>query len=315
MSNPLRAQETRDAILRTVAYFDVIGYAPTWSEVSAWLEWSGTRGFEQVAPPSAEELVSARDVLLAEHVIEYAFGRIALPGRLAALSTLSMERTTLFARKMRRARRVASYLARFESVRFVALVNTTSLEHARAPADLDLFVVVRSGCMWTTRLFTAGLYRLFGRSSGVGARPDAVCLSYFVTDARLDLSFHMLSGDDPYYRYWFLSLLPLYDRGVARDLWEANCSIRTRHPRAKQWIMNPDLSVIKPFFRFPATAMFERFTKRIQMAWFPAQILERMNHDTSVIVTDDVLKFHVDDARERFRTAYEERLHGIGIKY
>lgn len=313
MMNPLQAQETCESILRTVAYFDAIEYAPTWSEVSAWMEWSGARGFEQFAPPNADELILARNTLVDERRIESDFGRLALSGRLAVLSALSMERTALFARKVRGARRVAKWLARMRSVRFVALVNTTALAHARDRADLDFFMIVKSGRMWTTRLLSASPYRLLGKLANSESKPDAVCLSYFVSDAELDLGAHMIAPDDPYFRYWFLSLLPLYDDGVSKDFWDANSQILARHPRADRWIVSSDLLIKPPMIRFPNTALFESLAKRIQMAWFPTQIYERMNRDCSVIVTDAALKFHVDDARERFRTAYEDRLQALGL--
>jgi hypothetical protein len=313
MTNPLQAQETCESLLRTIAYFDAIDYAPTWSELSSWMEWSGARGFEQFAPPNADELIYARNVLIDERRIESDFGRLALPGRLAVLSALSMERTALFARKVRRARRVAKWISRLSSVRFVAVVNTTALAHARDRADLDFFVIVKSGRMWTTRLLSASPYRLLGKLANAEAKPDAVCLSYFVSDAELDLGTHMITPDDPYFRYWFLSMLPLYDDGVSSELWDANSQIIARHPRAERWIVSPDLAVKRPIIRFPSTTIFERIAKRIQMAWFPTQIYERMNRDNSVIVTDAALKFHVDDARERFRTAYEERLQALGL--
>lgn len=309
----LPLQDARESLIRTIAYFDAIDYAPTWSELSAWTEWSGARGFEQVAPPNAADLVSAKNALLEERRIESDFGRLALPGRLPVLSARSMERTTLFARKVRRARRVVKWLARFSSVRFVALVNTTAFAHARDRADLDFFVIVKRGRLWTTRLLSASPYRMLGKLSNADAKPDAVCLSYFVSDENLDLSSHMLTPDDPYFRYWFLSMLPLYDDGVSRDLWDANAQIIARHARANRWIVSDDLRVQRPRIRFPDTTIIEPLAKRVQMAWFPSRIRERMNLDTSVIVTDAALKFHVDDARLRFRAGYEERLKTLGI--
>jgi hypothetical protein len=314
MMDSFRFQETCAVILRTVAYFDAIDYAPTWSEVSSWLEWSGARGFEQVAPPSARELVAARLALQEERRLESGFGRLALPGRLPTLASLSLERTMLFARKARRAQRVARRLSRLASVRFVALVNTTALAHARDAADLDFFVVVRHGRLWTSRLLSAGPYRVFGKLASTDGKSDAICLSYFVSDANLDLGGHMLAPDDPYFRYWFLSMLPLYDDGLSKTLWEANAQITALHPRANRWIASDDLAVRRPTLRFPNTDRLETIAARIQTAWFPSQIRDRMNQeDRSVIVTDQALKFHVDDARVRFREAYEERLKTFGL--
>jgi hypothetical protein len=332
MSYQESMQAARGALLRTVAYFDAIDYAPTWPECSAWFEGPGSSGFEYQSPPSETEFLAARDSLREEGVIECDFGRVALNGRLATLASLAAERTALFARKIRRARRVVRWLARQSGVRFVALANTTALANARDFGDLDFFVVVRDGTLWSTRLLSAGLYKLLGRLPGAREERDAVCLSYFVSDAALDLSGHMLPGDDPYFRYWFLSLLPLADDGVSRELWQANRAITAKHPHAEQWMTSPDLSVRFPRIRIPTARATERMAERFQRSWFPKQIKDHASEstkheapfadalragrgttDTSVIVSDKVLKFHVEDGRVRYRAAYQECLHKLGL--
>jgi len=338
----------QDAFLRTIAFFDVIDYAPSWSEASAWIEWGEgitkqSSSVERVCTdrqgmmphdgdfpvPSSEELSEAKDALVRSGRVEEGMGRIALRGRLGRLLALSFDRMPAQARKLRRARRVATMLSRLGAVRFVALVNTTALANARDAADLDFFIIARSGRLWTTRLFAAGPYRAFGKLSRPDANPDAVCLSYFISDANLDLSSHMLAPDDPYFRYWFLSMLPLYDDGIGEDLWKANDSLRARHPRALRWRGKGDrelaiekkrniqslISNLQSHARLPFPSRLEYFSRAIQMRWFPAQIRARMNADTSVIVSESALKFHVDDARHAFRDAYEQRLvdQGIGV--
>lgn len=308
-----RYRSTREALLRTVAYFDAIDYAPTQAELFVWLEWSGASGFIQEAPPSGGELFTALMGLRESGELEFGFGRIALPGRLAPLATLSLERTALFARKLRRARRCAGWLSRLSGVRFVALANTTALAHARDAGDLDFFIVVRAGSIWTTRAIGGGPYRLRGTLSGSTAGADAICLSYLVSDRLLNVESHMLHGDDPYFRFWFLSLLPLYDDGISAELWEANRAIRARHPRAERWRASPDASLRIPHIRLPVLPSLERRLQRFQERWFPDRIRERMNRDTSVIVSEDVLKFHLEDARAAYRDAFHERLEAMGL--
>ena len=176
-------------------------------------------------------------------------------------------------------------------------------------------VVVRHGHIWSARLRGGAPYRLTGRlSGGAHERPDAVCLSYFISDAGLDLSPHMLAGDDPYFRYWFLALLPLYDDGVSRELWKANTAITSRHSNALSWIVSPDLEVHRPVPRIPTPLFIEPMTRRFQERWFPSSIREQIGKGNDVIVTDHALKFHVDDGRRRYREMYQERLRSFGIK-
>jgi hypothetical protein len=136
---------------------------------------------------------------------------------------------------------------------------------------------------------------------------DAACLSYFVSDDGLDLSSHALRGDDPYFRYWFLSLLPLYDDGVLQELWDRNEALRCRHPFAQPWMVSSDLAVSRPMIRMPSGSVGEPLLRWMQERWFPPAIHSRLNVDTTVMATDCVLKFHVTDNREQYRARYEKR--------
>lgn len=293
---PSRLNATREAILRTVAFFDTMDYAPTVTEAMAWAEGKGTRD-------------------IPHDLLEEGEGRIALRGRLQPLLARSRERTPLFPRKLRRAQQVAAWLVRNPNVRFVALANTTALAHARHESDLDFFVIVRHGSIWSTRLIGGAPYRLTHQlAGGPNEKPDAVCLSYFISDAGLNLSSHLLpDGDDPYFRYWFLALLPLYDDGVGQQFWDANTCITERHPYAEPWMVSPDIAVRRPTLRIPGTRLLEAPAKAFQQKWFPEAIRHQMNQDTSVLISDVALKFHTDDGRRRFRTAYQTRLHSLSL--
>lgn len=303
----------QDAILRTVAFFDATDYAPLWSECMAWIEWHGTSGFESQAVPDAQELNLVKDACVRTGLLREGEGRIAIANRFDVLLAFVHERQAFVPRKLRHARRIARWLARFRAVRFVALVNTTPLGHARNGGDLDMFVIVRSGQIWTIRSLAGFPYLLLGKLSSDTAAPDAVCLSYYISDEILDLSNHMLTPDDPYYRYWFLSMLPLFDDGISAELWRQNESIHRFHPRAETWMLSPDLAIRIPRWRIPPFSWFELIARKLQLSWFPKRIRERMNRDTSVIVTDQALKFHVEDGREEYRRKYQENMRQLTI--
>jgi hypothetical protein len=238
-------------------------------------------------------------------------GRVIFEGEEAMVAEHEARRLFL-PRKLHKARRVTRWLARLSGIRFVALCNTTALGHARDEGDLDFFIVTRSGSVWQSRLLATLPFKLFGGRPKPGASErDAICLSYFVDENALDLSSHMLEGEDPYFRHWFLSLLPLFDDGVSADLWKANYAILSRHPHAIMWIPNRDIAIESPVMRIPCFRWLERITKWIQHKTFGARIKQEMNKDTRVIVSDHILKFHVDDGRARFREAY----HAICQKY
>ena len=274
--------------LQAVAFGDAIGYAPTEAELAAW---------------SGPDLIEASLTLVR--------GRVVFRGS-EALVAEHEKREVFFPRKIRRARRVARFLSRLPGVRFVAVTQTTALAHAGDEGDLDMFVITRRGSLTLTRLLATTWYALIGARPGKAAR-DAVCLSFFVDDSHLDLSDLMLSGDDPYFCYWFLSMLPLYDDGVSRDLWEANATIRAQHPQARPWILNPNLQVQRPWISFPRLAWLDGFARWIQNRSMSQGLRALANQDTRVVVTPHVLKFHIDDGRERIREKYVETCKRYGV--
>lgn len=293
----------RTSILRTLSCHEAWGYAPTKAELVLTLDAPMPISF------SRENVCDGIDELLHSGELLEQDGRIII--RSTVIDSLR-ERELFQARKRRRAQHVARWLARLGGVRFVALANTTAWGYARDFGDLDFFVIVRAGTIWATRLLGAGPFKITGRLAGKENVRDAVCLSYFIADDALDLSSHMLDSD-PYFRQWFLALLPLVDDGVSSQLWQANTTIRSHHPFAQPWMVPPDLRVQIPRVRIPSPWMIDRLAKSFQSRWFPSPIRSQMNQSTSVIVTDHALKFHVDDGRKTFRDRCEELCRERGV--
>ncbi|MFA5935956.1 MAG: hypothetical protein WC787_03845 [Patescibacteria group bacterium] len=289
----------RASLLKTLTFHETWGHAPTAAEWMMTLESDSS-----VDPKEARNEI---EVMQREGLVVERLGRFIFPESVSLID--EMRHNELFApRKRRTAGRVAAWLARLGGVRFVALCNTTALGHARDESDLDFFVITRAGTLMQTRALATLPFKLAGRRPGHDDERDAVCLSYFVSDDGLDLSSHMLGPDDPYFRYWFLSLVPLYDDGVSRELWKANRTMTTRHPCAMPWEVPPDFQILTPSVRIPFVRALENIARTVQTRAFPASIREFMNRDTRVIVNEKALKFHVTDGRDDYRRRYNEAL-------
>jgi hypothetical protein len=264
-------------------------------------------------PPTGAELASAAGYAPVESPIKLHRGRLVFEGREDLVAEHEL-RERLFPRKIRAARKAARWLARLGGVRFVALCNTTALAHARDGGDLDFFVVTKSGVLTQTRGWSALRFALAGRRPGSRASErDAVCLSFFVDDHSLDLSPLMLAGDDPYFRLWFLSLLPLVDDGVSSELWKANASIRARHPEARPWIMHPRPAVPIPRIRIPAIKALEPLAYSVQDRAMSPSLRALKNTDTRVVINPHIHKFHAEDGREEFRRLAAETCKRYGV--
>jgi hypothetical protein len=66
--------------------------------------------------------------------------------------------------------------------------------------------------------------------------------------------------------------------------------------------------------RIPTPRPLEHLAHRLQARALPPAIRERMNRDTTVVASDHVLKFHVEDGRQGYAEAYRERCRRYGIE-
>lgn len=299
-------------LLRALCFHQAWGYPPTPTELVA--SWDrGSLDRSSSAPTFLQVGDALADLLKKGSVVLYR-GRVVFPGQ----ETLVVEhekREALFPRKLRRARRVARWLGRLDGVRFVALCNTTALAHARDEGDLDLCVVTRAGSLWQTRGLAALPFKLLGMRPGASSDDrDAVCLSFLFDDKALDLTTLQLKSDDPYFRHWFLSLLPLFDDGVGQALWEANSFITSRHPLASAWLLHPEIVPSIPALRIPYVSQLDSFASHLQRRVLPLAVQREANQSTNVVVNEHVLKLHVTDNRASYRKVYEETCRTYGVE-
>lgn len=303
-----------EAILRTLAFHAAWGYAPTRVQLLNALD---QRSSDQVLE-KVDVSVVLSDLLTRKILIEDS-GRISF-SKYADQIQSGREKEMSFPRKLRKARKVACYLSALPWVRAVFLCNTAALGQSADSSDLDFFIVARHGAIWRTRLASVLPFVLKGDRPGSRDTVDPVCLSFFISDDDLDLSSRMLEQDDPYFRYWFLYLLPLKEDGVLYELWNANAAILRRHPFAKQWLA---LDMEYPRPAKPSTpnpkskdakCWSESIARRLQEKMFPQAIKSRANLDTGVMIDSCTLKFHVKDNRQMFKDKYYEICKEYGVK-
>jgi hypothetical protein len=299
------ARTEQPAGLAGLAFFDVFAWPLTLVEQWRWqYGWPGKstplRGC--LADPPA--------------VIDEAFGLRSLTAGQAS-RTRRWQRYRLAERKFRRARWFAWWASRLPTVRLVAVGNSLAWSSAADDSDIDLFVVTRPGTLWATRLLLGAPLKLLGLRPTPNQQRDRLCLSFMVSEAQLDLAGLRLGSEDVYFAFWLAALVPLYDADqVMRRLWQANRRILNRLPaafprrvaerrqvKAGRW---PRSIAAEALVALSRTA--ERPSRWLQERLFPSRIRELANRDSRVVITDHVLKFHVDDRRQLFREGYEKRI-------
>jgi hypothetical protein len=304
--------QSKSSILRTIAFQTAWNYATTRLQLFSFLDTSGNE-----APLDFATMNQIVDDLISANVLIESENRITLKSYSNIIKE-GKDNEIFFPRKLKNVRRAVRYLKLIPWVRAICLCNTTALGQSRDSGDLDLFIICTTGTIWRTRFFSTLPFKILNARPGE-RKTDPVCLSFFITDDALNLSNLSLKEDDPYMRYWFLSLLPLYDDGVLSLLWEQNHELRRKHSNAQKWIALdkspvPGSVTIKKDSKNIPTALLEKWLRQIQTVRFPKSLAEIANQDTRVVINDNVLKFHVTDNRKRFRSKYYQLCHDLNIE-
>jgi hypothetical protein len=289
-----------DSIYKTVAYFSLFDYPLTTFEIWKWLFGYG----EKVS------LVDLRRELSSNQMLTNRFnshnGFWSLAGK--DVSTLVQTRHERFldaVRKYKRLRRATWYLSRIPSVRGIAACNTLAWNHTRASSDIDIFIIVREGSVWTTRLLAVAPFKILKMRPGVAKR-DPLCFTFFLSDTNLDLSPLQLEGSDPYLAYWSRSIVPVFDRdNVFTEFYKANGWLELELANCYQRSAHRErcCSAFGRSWRLPN--VLETISEKIQRRKFPEVIQNMANRDSRVVVSDAMLKFHDNDRRAEYRDQLE----------
>ncbi|MBI4256767.1 hypothetical protein HY626_01780 [Candidatus Uhrbacteria bacterium] len=212
-------------------------------------------------------------------------------------------------RKFRVLRRAAHYFSLLPGVRSVAAGNTLAWWSTTKDSDIDLYIVTRPGHIWSSRFWLVVPFLLLGRRpSRGGSSLDPFCFSFFSTTQYLNFE-ELCLPRDYYMAFWVRSLVPIFDRDgnlvtlQSENRWVSR-SLPNAHPRVSHHRHIP-----RRVLRIPLQWKFaEPFFRSIQRNRLPDHLRELANLDSRVVVTDDVLKFHDNDRREKYRDTFESLL-------
>ena len=198
--------------------------------------------------------------------------------------------------KYKRAVKIAKFLRYVPGIKMIAVCNSLSYNRALANSDIDLFIITVKGRIWTSRFFSLLMLTV------LRLRPpgkDKICLSFFIAENNLDLEPYKICVQDRYLTFWIKQLKPLYieDNLYKRFVRENNGVYYI--PNYKRRIKR---LIIKPLINILVTSLDEKIYKYIQIRIMPS-VIKKMAcaWDTRVIISDRILKFHVNDRRLDFQ--------------
>lgn len=288
------AADKKKTVLSVLAWLDACVYPATVVEIAKFSSLFG----QPVTIPGVE------DVLRESGLVRNQNGHYCLKEADYDVHT-RQRRLRESAGKIRRAKRVAKLFGLVPSVKMVALCNSLAVSNAHPDSDIDVFVVCSPGTLWSTRFLLALPLKILKLRPTPENQKDKICLSFLVSETALNLSGVQYGSDDPYMRFWVKTAVPLYDSGgVYQKFISANSWIEAgESPTGPQ---NETQRPINPLLR-----RIESVLKKIQMSRFPEIISGMANKDSRVVITDDMLKFHVKDRRALYRDRFRRRLESI----
>jgi hypothetical protein len=217
------------ALFNTLRYFDLFAMPVTavqlWRSLlidpdgSSALRWGG----QQVWKLQEVQQTLRESAWLKERAVNvWGFYTLASSAAEAeALVRQRLHRHVLAQHKWRIVHRAGRLLARLPLVRMIAVSGSLALWNTKETSDLDLFVIVRRGRIWTARLMLLLATQLLGRRRKYweGQAPDKLCLNHYITDEALAMPLEVRSL---YTAMLYLHAAPLSGLPVWRAWRKAN---------------------------------------------------------------------------------------------
>src|SRR3989344_5226527 len=314
--------ELSQAVLGTLAYFDIFGYPLTLVEIWKWLNTDKSpinHGWHTDNPPITHRYgLLDIEVTLGQLTdkIETKNGFYFLKGRQEIIEK-RLKRYGYAEDKFKRAVKFIKILRFIPFIKMIAVCNTLAYSNASPEGDIDLFIIAHKNRLWLTRLLTVGFLKIFRVRPRDNNKMDALDANFFLSEDSLDIKNLKIGANDIYLTYWIDQLVPIYDtNNTYQKFQEANGWIKETLPNALGYSLNERRQVKKSLllvtcYLLLITGFLEKLAKKLQLKIMPQILKAMMNQDTRVVVNDQILKFHRDDRRAEYQEKFDKLLNSL----
>jgi hypothetical protein len=308
------------AILRTLAFFDIFNYPLTLIEIYKWLYGpkSGLRF-------SLADVLKALENENLKKYVENKNGFYFFSGR-SGIIKIRLNRYRLAEKKFRLARQAIWWLSWLPFIKTTCICNNLGYNNSDGKSDIDVFIIVKAGHLWQSRLLITLLLGGLGFWRHGQKVIDRICLSFYLSDQNLDLESIAINQEDIYLVYWLAVLAPVYQPGNYLNFLKANIWLKEKLANFYPVILAgrrviDDFwlkSKMRNFFEFILTGylgrVLEKFAKLIQLKKMAGNNSSAVNQpEHKVIVNDRMLKFHENDRRQEYFKRWQQKLNDLRI--
>lgn len=323
---PLSANKFNDleqAILKTVAYFDIFDYPVTLVEIYKWLYLPK---LQQERSYTLHDISQALNSEKLKTAIDSKAGFYFLPSRQEIINQ-RLWRYQLANKKFKIALLVSRFLRWLPFIKMIAICNTTGYNNASEKSDIDFFIIVKNGRLWLARLLITILVTSLGIRQHGRKIANRICLSFYLTDNSLDLSAVALKPNDVHLVYWLATTFaPIYDAGIYQHFFTANNWLKDFLPnlyeviltdrlRIKNKRLNLFLNRLGEKLSFGYFGDFlEKIARQLQIKRINRYFGQAINQsDHNVVISKSMLKFHKTDRRFFYQEAWLNKLRELNL--
>lgn len=180
-------RELEQSIYDTVRFFDLYDMPVTATQIWQHLIVAHSGYKHQPSLIDIQHAIAASEELTER--VEGKWGYLTLQGR-TSLVARKLRRHAIAQEKWKIVKRCAPLLALVPFVRGLAGSGSLAVDNTKHSSDLDIFVIVKDGRIWTVRLLLLLMSALLGRrrTYGEAHAPDMLCLNHYISDKSLIIS-------------------------------------------------------------------------------------------------------------------------------
>jgi predicted nucleotidyltransferase len=203
-------------------------------------------------------------------------------------------------------------------LRAVYVCNTLAFGTLGRDSDIDLCIVTASGRLWFVRAWANILLKATGLRVGKRGSEKRCCLSFFIAEDAESLA-RIAIEDDVYLAMWLFHLIAVYDpdnhrvgyadqhrvwgEQILQTSWDGIDAHAWAYLYGKPWITRW-VELLIPHICWRWAEWFAEYAQRFIL---DNEINMRAmdTSQTGVVLSDQMLKFHMTDTRDQVRHAWK----------
>jgi hypothetical protein len=282
---------SRQAILKTLHYFDLFDYPLKIEEIHRYL-------VESLKIDVLKEILSQ---MIADDKRICADNGFYCLSRREEIVELRQQREKWSRPKLEKAKKIASVLEFIPWIKLIGVTGALAMGNCDEGDDIDLMIITSSNRLWLTRGLVVTFLRLTGQYRRPGKIKDRICPNLIISEEALEFPDH-----DLFTAHEIAQMKPIFDRGgVCQGFIEANSWVEGFLPNAiemsnlKSQMSNPYVKSQNFLFDF-----LEKTAYKLQLGYMEKK-------KTIETTTPTTIRFHPQDIRQKVLDEYQRRVYDL----